>query len=73
MNVFQFAAHVTEQSRGQWFNGTVQVDGIGPVGIKAYNNWVQVMRWNGIQDGSPEFKSAKAFKAWIVDTLGSRA
>lgn len=68
----EFAAHVVKQSRGAWCNGTFDVHGVGRVGIKAFNNYVQRMEWRGVVDGG-DFSTQRAMKNWILAHLEKSA
>lgn len=79
MTINEFAKHVIKNAQGQWFIGTVQVEYVGTVAIKAYGNWVQVMQWqtrngNTVRDSSPSgLTSQRAAIAWINNALENQA
>lgn len=68
MNINEFAAMVVKNCTGPWTNGTFDVEGIGPVGIKASGKWIQRMEWCGVRDGG-EFRTQKAMRQWIIESL----
>jgi hypothetical protein len=67
----EFATHVVKQSRGTWLNGTFDVEGVGPIGIKAFNNYIQRMQWSGLVDGG-DFNTQRAMKNWILSRLEAK-
>lgn len=64
----QFASDVIQAAKGQWVNGTFNVNGT-LVGIKAYNKWVQQIHANTLRD-SGEFKTQKSMRDFIIAHIG---
>ena len=67
-NPEEFARDVAAQCKGNWINGTWNVNG-QQVGIKAYGKYVQRINVNCITDGG-EFKTQKAMREFIVSMIG---
>lgn len=80
MNItkLEFLQIVKKHPKNNWLNGRYIVDN-KPIGIKSYNNWVQIFERNCIssldnsvypvREGSPEFKTKKALLVWLESKL----
>lgn len=76
MKLEDFTKQVATNCKGKWVNSTHPVEINGQtyiVGIKAFENWAQIVQIDNIKSTVPQCKSGKQFREKLEQVLKSLA